>query len=167
MQVIKKYANRKLYHINQKQYITLDGIATLIQSGEQVQIIDNETGDDITAPVLAQVALQTRNERGWPSTGTLADLIRAGGNTLAGMSRSLLAGLSGVSIVDSEIARRIDRLHEQGSMTAAEASRIRRLLLHSAAADPGDLPSRSDIERLRNQVDELTLLVEQLLEEKK
>jgi polyhydroxyalkanoate synthesis repressor PhaR len=166
MQVIKKYANRKLYHTNRKQYITLDGIAALIQGGEQVQIIDNETGDDITAPILAQVALQGRNERTWPSTGTLADLIRAGGNTLAGVSRSLMAGLSGVSIIDAEIARRIDHLHDQGSLTAPEAARMRSLLLHSAAADPGDLPSRNDIDRLRNQVDELTLLVEQLIEEK-
>ena len=48
MQTIKKYANRKLYHTNRKQYITLDGIAALIQAGEQVQVLDNETGEDIT-----------------------------------------------------------------------------------------------------------------------
>ena len=39
MQTIKKYANRKLYHTNRKQYITLDGIAALIQAGD---LIDNE-----------------------------------------------------------------------------------------------------------------------------
>lgn len=59
MQTIKKYANRKLYHIDRKQYITLEGIAALVQAGEQVRVIDNETGEDITAQILAQVALQT------------------------------------------------------------------------------------------------------------
>lgn len=167
MQTIKKYANRKLYHIDRKQYITLDGIAALIQSGEQVQVIDNETGEDITAPILAQVALQSRGEHGWPSTGTLADLIRAGGDTIAGVGRTIVAGLGGMSVVDAEIARRIDQLRSQERVTAEEAARIRRLLLHSAAADPGDLPSRSDVERLREQVDALTTLVEQVLNQKK
>src|SRR6266540_6478215 len=57
MQLIKKYANRKLYHTNRKQYITLEGIAALIQAGESVQVLDNETGDDITASILTQVVL--------------------------------------------------------------------------------------------------------------
>ena len=61
MQTIKKYANRKLYHTNRKQYITLDGIAALIQAGDAVQVLDNETGEDITAQILTQVVLQTRS----------------------------------------------------------------------------------------------------------
>ena len=48
MQLIKKYANRKLYHTNQKQYITLEGIARLVQDGEPVQVLDNESGEEIT-----------------------------------------------------------------------------------------------------------------------
>ncbi|RMD76579.1 MAG: pesticidal protein Cry15Aa, partial [Chloroflexi bacterium] len=51
MHIIKKYANRKLYHTNEKRYITLDGIAQLVQKGETVQVLDNETGDDITANI--------------------------------------------------------------------------------------------------------------------
>lgn len=166
MQIIKKYANRKLYHTNRKQYITLEGIALLIQSGERVQVIDNETSEDITAQILAQVALQSRNERSRPSTGTLADLIRAGGDTIAGVGRTVIAGIGGMSLIDGEIARRIDHLREQGTITVEETERMRRLLLHSAVADPGDLPSRSDVERLRGQVEALTELVEQLVQQR-
>lgn len=166
MQTIKKYANRKLYHTNRKQYITLDGIASLIQAGEQVQIIDNETSTDITAQILAQVALQPRSEPTWASTGTLADLIRAGGDTLAGVRRSLIAGIGGAAVVDSEISRRIDELLAQDQVTPDEASRMRSLLLHSGAADAGALPSRGDLDKLRNQVDSLTSLVEQILDQR-
>src|SRR5262245_48906369 len=60
VQTIKKYANRKLYHTNRKQYITLDRIAELIRAGEQIQVVDNETGEDITASILAQVVAPTR-----------------------------------------------------------------------------------------------------------
>lgn len=80
MQLIKKYANRKLYHTNQKRYITLDGIATLIQAGEPIQVLDNETGEDITATVLAQVVLQTRERGGGLlSAAVLMSLIQLGG----------------------------------------------------------------------------------------
>jgi polyhydroxyalkanoate synthesis repressor PhaR len=173
MQVIKKYANRKLYHTNRKQYITLDGIAALIQAGERVQVIDNETTEDITAPILAQVAAQPRTGP-WPSTGMLADLIRASGDTIAGMSRSLFAGIRGTSLVDAEISRRIETLHQQGKLTSEEAEHIRHLLLQAGAlendsaqrSDQTDLPSRTDFDNLRAQVDTLTALVEQLLHQR-
>lgn len=163
MQTIKKYANRKLYHLNRKQYVTLDGIAALIQGGEQVQVLDNETGEDITVPVLTQVALQTRTAPGLPSSGTLADIIRAGGDTIAGVGRSLLANLGGMTLIDAEINRRIDRLEAQGSISSTEAQRIRKLLLQNSDIEAISLPSRRDIERLRSQVDTLTTLVEDLL----
>ncbi|GAB4123289.1 MAG: polyhydroxyalkanoate synthesis regulator DNA-binding domain-containing protein [Roseiflexaceae bacterium] len=167
MQIIKKYANRKLYHTNRKQYITLDGIAALIQDDQQVQVIDNETGQDITAPILAQVALQARSERGWPSTGALADLIRTGSDTIAGMGRSILAGLNTPTQIDTEIARRIDQLEQAGQIESAEATRMRTLLLHHPPSQASDLPSRNDINQLREQVESLTMIVEQILREKK
>jgi polyhydroxyalkanoate synthesis repressor PhaR len=164
MQTIKKYANRKLYHLNRKQYITLDGIAELIQAGEHVQVIDNESGADITAPILAQVALQARATHSWPSAGALTDMIRSGGDTIAEVGRSLLSGLTGRALFDAEIARRIERLATHGALSSEEAAHMRRLLLQSSARDtPDDLPSRADIDRLRSQVDTLTALVEELL----
>jgi polyhydroxyalkanoate synthesis repressor PhaR len=164
MQTIKKYANRKLYHLNRKQYITLDGIAALIQSGEQVQVIDNESGEDITAAILSQVALQARSSRVWPSAGTLTDMIRMGGDTIAEVGRTLFSGLGGHTLFDAEIARRIDRLAAQEAISPEEATRMRRLLLSAAGDTSGELPSRADIEQLRQQVDALTTLVEELLE---
>jgi polyhydroxyalkanoate synthesis repressor PhaR len=166
MQIIKKYANRKLYHTNRKQYITLEGIATLIQAGEQVQVFDNETGDDITSPILAQVALQGRHSN-WPSTGTLSDLIRAGGTRIADVGRSLFTGLGGASLVDAEIARRVDLLLEQESISAEEAERLRAMLLQHTTSDTAHYASSSDVEQLRQQVDALTTLVEQLLNQGK
>jgi polyhydroxyalkanoate synthesis repressor PhaR len=174
MQIIKKYANRKLYHTNRKQYITLDGIAALIQAGERVQVIDNETSEDITAPILAQVAAQPRSGP-WPSAGMLSDLIRASGDTLAGMSRSLFAGIRGTSLVDAEITRRIETLQHQGRLTIEEATHIQLLLVQHPASEQdttqtterADLPSRTDFEHLRTQVDTLTVLVEQLLNQRK
>ena len=171
MQTIKKYANRKLYHINRKQYITLDGIATLIQAGEQVQVVDNETGEDITAPILAQVVAQMRGRGGLLPTHVLTDLIQAGGETIAEMRRSIWDRLGGAALVDGEIKHRLARLREEGALAADEAERLGQLLLQAApelAPNPlPDVPSRNDLASLSAQVDTLTAVVEQLLAERK
>ena len=53
--LIKRYANRKLYNTQTSRYITLKGIAELIDAGEKVRVIDNETGEDITSVALSQI----------------------------------------------------------------------------------------------------------------
>lgn len=169
MQTIKKYANRKLYHVNRKQYITLDGIAALIQAGEQVQVVDNESGEDITAPILAQVALQSRGERGWLPPNVLTGLIRTGEDTLVGLHRTLWASLGGMSFVDAEIAGRLDRLRESGAIAEDEHARLHALLLppQDQPADTPELPTRRDVDRLRAEVDALAEAIDRLVSERK
>lgn len=174
MQTIKKYANRKLYHTNRKRYITLDGIARLVQAGEPVQIIDNETGEDITGGILAQVVLQTRGRNGGPLPPTvLTGLIQLGGDTLANLRRGLFTSLGGQDIVDAEIKRRLEKLVAEGTMSSEEANRLRYLLLRAdlteepetnLAVREAEVPSRNDIVRLHAQVDALTKIVEQLMQ---
>jgi len=169
MQTIKKYANRKLYHTNRKQYITLDGIATLIQSGDPVQVLDNETGEDITAQILTQV-LQTRSGGDRLPTQVLTGLIQAGGDTIAGVRRSFWSAIGGASVVDSEIKRRLEQLHADGRIDAAELAQLHELLLHPQAdsthAEGSEMPSHRDIVHLRDQVEALTAVVDQLLAER-
>ena len=170
MQSIKKYANRKLYHTNRKQYITLDGIAALIQAGDPVQVLDNETGEDISAQILTQVVLQTRSGGDRLPTPVLTGLIQAGGDTIAGVRRSFWSAIGGTSVVDSEIKRRLEELHVDGRIDTAELARLHELLLHpqpdSAHTDGSEMPSHRDIVHLRDQVEALTAVVEQLLAER-
>ncbi len=166
MQLIKKYANRKLYHTNRKQYITLEGIATLIQAGEPVQVLDNETGEDITAPILTQVVLQARSASDRLPTHVLTNLIRAGGDTLAGMRRSIWSTLGGTGMLDLAIKQRLEHLHAEGKIDTDELARLEELLLSDAAERAADVPSQRDIARLHEQVDALSAAVEQLLAER-
>jgi polyhydroxyalkanoate synthesis repressor PhaR len=168
MQVIKKYANRKLYHTNKKRYITLEGIAGLVQHGEPVQVLDNETGEDITSSILAQVVLQARGRSAAPlPANVLTGLIQLGGDTLAGLRKTVFSSLGGSDIIEAEIGRRITRLVADGSLSEAESLRWRQLLLRRDLADddqlPVDLPTRNDLAQLNQQVDALSAMVEQLL----
>ena len=58
MHIIKRYQNRKLYDTNTKKYITLAEISVLIIKGEDIQVLDNESGEDITAITLSQIILE-------------------------------------------------------------------------------------------------------------
>ena len=53
--VIKRYSNRKLYDTKDSRYVTLLQIAEMARAGEEVQIIDNNTKDDLTEITLAQI----------------------------------------------------------------------------------------------------------------
>ncbi len=189
MQVIKKYANRKLYHTNRKQYITLEGVAHIIQAGMPVQVIDNETGADITDATLAQIALQIRGRNGSIlPTNVLTNIIRFSSDTLASLQQGLLASLSSQDAVDAEIKHRLRQLVAEGAMEQEEATRLQHLLLKQDSAirvqDTSKwLPAiimnlregkelnipfsnRNDVLRLHKQVDALVAEVERILEQR-
>jgi polyhydroxyalkanoate synthesis repressor PhaR len=67
--VIKRYANRKLYDQQASRYVSLDDLLALIRAGEDVQVLDAATGDDLTSVTLAQVILE--RERGSRGVGGL------------------------------------------------------------------------------------------------
>ena len=76
---IKRYGNRKLYDVEASAYISLDEIASLIRRGDTVQVLDNVTGEDITAQTLTQSVLdEGKRGRGMLPTELLHDVLRRG-----------------------------------------------------------------------------------------
>lgn len=53
--VIKKYANRRLYHTGTSAYVTLDDLADMVRRDEEFVVQDAKTGEDITRGVLGQI----------------------------------------------------------------------------------------------------------------
>ena len=82
--LIKRYDNRKLYDPGARRYVTIEDIARLIAAGEDVEVQDQRSGDDITTVVLAQVILDGVKERtdSIPRQ-VLTRLIRLGGKPLS------------------------------------------------------------------------------------
>ena len=80
--LIKRYANRKLYNTDTSRYITLKGIATLLDGGEEVRVIDNETGDDITQIALSQILVDNKRAHEDPSDTLLTQILSRGGDAL-------------------------------------------------------------------------------------
>ncbi len=76
--IIKRYSNRKLYDTKDSRYVTLLQIAEMVRGGEEVQIIDNNTKDDLTEITLAQIIYeeQKSHSRNVPLQ-TLKELIHS------------------------------------------------------------------------------------------
>ena len=83
--VIKRYGNRKLYDVQASEYVSLEQVAAIIRGGETVEVLDNVTGEDITAQTLTQIVLEEgKRGRGVLGTELLHDLLRRGGRVIEG-----------------------------------------------------------------------------------
>ena len=60
--VIKKYANRRLYHTGTSTYVTLDDLARMVKDGEDFVVQDAKSGSDITRAVLGQIIFEQENK---------------------------------------------------------------------------------------------------------
>ena len=62
--VIKKYANRRLYNTATSTYVTLDDLSVMVKGGQNFQVVDAKTGEDITRSVLTQIIFEEENKGG-------------------------------------------------------------------------------------------------------
>src|SRR3712207_9459376 len=62
--VIKKYANRRLYHTGTSTYVTLEDLARMVREGEDFVVYDAKSGEDITRSVLTQIIFEQENKEG-------------------------------------------------------------------------------------------------------
>jgi polyhydroxyalkanoate synthesis repressor PhaR len=149
MLIVKRYPNRKLYDTQAKQYITLEGIATLIRQGQEVQVVDHASGEDLTALTLSQIILeQEKRQNGFLPQTVLTGLVQAGGERLSTLRRALASPLDLARHVDEEIERRLQGLISRGELAAEEGLRLRvKLLGQGGRADEAAWPDEQALER--------------------
>lgn len=83
VRTVKRYENRKLYDTREKRYVSLEELARFIREGEEIKVVDNVSGKDITEQTLIQVILEQGKKGKNPfSTQALHDIIRWGNTIL-------------------------------------------------------------------------------------
>lgn len=60
--IIKKYANRRLYNTGTSSYVTLEDLAEMVKNEELFVVYDAKSGDDITRSVLTQIIFEQENK---------------------------------------------------------------------------------------------------------
>jgi polyhydroxyalkanoate synthesis repressor PhaR len=91
--VIKKYANRRLYHTGTSTYVTLDDLAVMVKKGEDFTVSDAKTGEDITRSVLTQIIFELESKEGQQNmlpVSFLRQLIGYYGDQMQGLVPSYL-----------------------------------------------------------------------------
>ena len=89
--VIKKYANRRLYHTGTSTYVTLEELGSMVRGGEDFVVYDAKTGDEITRSVLTQIIFEQESKgQNLLPVAFLRQLIRFYGHSLQGLVPSFL-----------------------------------------------------------------------------
>jgi len=91
VRTLKKYPNRRLYDTQASSYITLSDVKQMVLSGQEFEVRDAKTGDDLTRSILLQIILEEESG-GVPmfSTQTLAQIIRLYGHAMQGVMGTML-----------------------------------------------------------------------------
>ena len=181
MHKIKRYANRKLYDTTDKNYITLDQISVLIKAGQEVSVVDNRTGEDLTSATISQIlALDKKIKHGDVVSSVLVQLLRKGGGTLVDYGKKYVSlWESGLTMAEDEIDRLVNRLVQDKELSESEGSKLKKDI--SGRADDlkkwiGDkidqrinhtlnlmnLATKEQVANLTTKIDALTKKVEKL-----
>jgi polyhydroxyalkanoate synthesis repressor PhaR len=91
VRVIKKYPNRRLYDTEISSYITLEEVRQLVIDGEDFEVRDAKSGEDLTRSVLLQIIAE-HEQTGQPmfTTQLLSQVIRFYGDSMQGFMGSYL-----------------------------------------------------------------------------
>ena len=184
MPLIKRYPNRKLYDTVAKRYITLDQIADLIREGEEVHVVDNTTGEDLTTVTLTQIIFeQEKKQGGFLPRPILSSLIRAGGDRINALQRTLATSIGLWHQVDEEIQRRVETLINLGDLEEEEGRILikKLIMLGGEREEPSrssatqismeelerylidrNLPTRDDLQHLLDELDQLSAEIDEV-----
>jgi polyhydroxyalkanoate synthesis repressor PhaR len=110
---IKKYANRRLYNTATSSYVTLDHLADMVKRGQEFNVHDAKTGEDITRAVLTQIIFEEEGKVGQQMLPIqfLRQLIRFYGDSM----QALVPGYLNLSM--DSFSKNHERMREQLTTT--------------------------------------------------
>lgn len=181
MRIIKRYSNRKLYDTEDKRYITLEQIAQLVRDGQDIKVVENQTGEDLTNVTLSQILLeQEKRKEGKLPKVFFMNLIQRSSNTVADFWRkNVLHYFDHAFMSEEKIEEDVEKLVQAGEIEQDEASELREEIKNRSMSFKEkldevveqrvqsllatlNLPSKAEIDRLTARVAELTELVDEL-----
>ncbi|MEO0241295.1 MAG: polyhydroxyalkanoate synthesis regulator DNA-binding domain-containing protein [candidate division WOR-3 bacterium] len=133
--IIKKYSNRKLYDTEASKMITIPELANYVKEGIDFQVIDNETGDDITDLTLVQILMEIVKDRKEFSSAPyiLREIIKSGKSTVIEfIKNSLLASINAISLTEQKAREIVRNLIDKKKISEKEGEELKNLLIESA-----------------------------------
>lgn len=175
-----------MYDSHDKRHISREQLAALIKKGEEVLIIDNRTGEDLTVSIVSQlIGLDEQNTDKSISPRLLMELLRKGSGTFTDYAKKYISLWQGAfNMAEDEIDKLVGRLVKNKELSNDEGSRlkneiigytegIKRWISDSVDKRVGEvlaalnLPTNDQMKTLSSRVDVLSKKVEQLEKDKK
>lgn len=121
--LIKRYPNRKLYDTLSSRYVTLEDIATMIREGEDAQIVDNKSQEDLTSVTLTQIIFEEeKQKKSLLPLSALRNIIQSKGEKIFDFVQS---GVSSISHAREEAEKKLKTAIESVSTLPSVQSEIR------------------------------------------
>ena len=127
--IVKRYANRKLYDTDRSCYVTLEDISAMIKAGDEVRVVDNKSGEDLTSVTLAQIIFENEKRSNFMPLSLLRGLIQDGGDAINSFAQKQVEGVQQKALEVKETAHKFrteiegrlkGRADEAGSDTSVE-----------------------------------------------
>jgi polyhydroxyalkanoate synthesis repressor PhaR len=186
MRTIKRYSNRKLYDTEDKRYITLEQIAVLVRENQDIKVVDNQTGEDLTTVTLSQILLEQekRKETSLPKSFFTNLIQRSTERAMDFTKKNVLSWFdSSFGASDQEVEANIDKAVQAGEVSHDEAKKLKDEIKTRTASfkkkvdemverrvqdvlERLNIPTKNDIAKLNERLDEITKKFETVLNQK-
>ncbi len=116
--IIKRYQNRKLYDTEDSCYVTLEDISEMIKLGDDVEVVDNHTQEDLTAVTLAQIILEEQKKKtNALPVNAFKQIIQSGGEAIKDiMQKTFVSGAREFenvrSFVDGKVKPAVENIQQ-------------------------------------------------------
>jgi polyhydroxyalkanoate synthesis repressor PhaR len=182
MRTIKRYSNRKLYDTEDKRYITLEQIAALVRENQDIKVVDNQTGEDLTTVTLSQILLEQekRKETSLPKSFFTNLIQRSTTQVMDFTKKNVLSWFDSSFGSEQEVEANIDKAVQAGEVSQDEAKKLKDEIRSRTASfkkkmdemierrvqdvlERLNIPTKNDMSKLNERLDEITRKFETLL----
>lgn len=145
IRLIKRYESRKLYDTEESRYVSLEEIARWVRGGQEVQVVDNATGTDVTSQTLTQIILEEgRRGTSFVPSELLHELIRRGEEVVSSGVETMQHGVDRLVQASVDHFAPVKKAREEMSRLRAQLEQLEASLVNlegdAAAAEPKPRP---------------------------
>src|SRR5258706_6155303 len=161
--LVKRYSNRKLYDTSESRYVTLDEIARWVKGGEDVKIVENESGEDLTAVTFAQIILEEeRKKNGYLSLPLLRNLIQHGEAALQNLAATVDRGMEVIQAAPEHARDRVQELTSVSDRLGELQRRLDEVVRRSVEAVTSHPTFQQEMRRIERTIQALEARVGRL-----
>lgn len=125
--IIKRYGNRKLYDSEGRRYVSLQEIGEFVREGQEVIVVDNASGNDLTAPTLAKIIAEESGANK-PASDLLHEVVRWGGTVLKAGVGQVEGALDRAVEASLQRLTSVQQLRAESEHIRAQLSRLEQAL---------------------------------------